>query len=57
MARRVFGNLWRMRKPINTLVGVVSNLSQSRNAMRFYRERARELDLSRGEAQSQRQLP
>ncbi len=52
MVRRVFGNLWRMRKPINTLVGVVSNLSHGRNAMRFYRERAQELDLSRGEAQS-----
>jgi hypothetical protein len=41
-----------MRKPINTLVSVVINLSHSRNTMRFYRERAHELDLSRGKAQS-----
>jgi len=56
MVRRVFGNLWRMRKPVNTLVGVVSNLSRGSNAARFYRKRAQELDLSRGEAQAEKEL-
>jgi radical SAM superfamily enzyme YgiQ (UPF0313 family) len=48
--RRVFGNLWCMRRPFNTLLGVLSNLSYSARAARLYRERAQELDLSRGGA-------
>ncbi|HUT18343.1 MAG TPA: hypothetical protein VM366_04220, partial [Anaerolineae bacterium] len=46
--RRVFGNLWRMRRPFNTLVGVLGNLSHSGRAAALYRERAQGLDLSRG---------
>jgi radical SAM superfamily enzyme YgiQ (UPF0313 family) len=43
--RRVFGNLWRMRQPITTLV---SNLSCRSNALRFDREAYQGLNLSRG---------
>jgi radical SAM superfamily enzyme YgiQ (UPF0313 family) len=49
--RRVFGNLWRMRRPFNTLLGIVSNLSHNASAARLYRERSQGLNLSRGEAQ------
>ena len=50
--RRVFGNLWRMRQPINTLV---SNLSCRSNALRFEREAYQGLNLSRDEAQAQKE--
>jgi radical SAM superfamily enzyme YgiQ (UPF0313 family) len=46
--RRVFGNLWRMRRPFNTLLGILGNLSHNGRAARLYRERAQRLDLSRG---------
>jgi len=50
--RRVFGNLWRMRKPISTLV---SNLSYRSNALRFDHEAYQGLNLSRGKAQAKKE--
>ena len=53
--RRVFGNLWRMRRPFNTLLGIVSNLSHNGSAAQIYRERSQGLNLSRGEAQVEKE--
>jgi radical SAM superfamily enzyme YgiQ (UPF0313 family) len=53
--RRVFGNLWRMRRPFNTLLGIVSNLSHNGSAARISRERSQGLNLSRGEAQVEKE--
>jgi len=46
--RRVFDSLWRMHKPINMLVSIVSNLTYRSNTLRFHREKFQGLNLSRG---------
>ena len=59
MVRRVLGALWRTRKPLLTLIALVSNLSYRSNYRRLCldREAYRGLDLSRGEAQERQGLP
>lgn len=50
--RRVFGNLWRMRKPISTLV---TNLSLRSTHLGFDREVYQRLNMSRGKAQAKKE--
>jgi radical SAM superfamily enzyme YgiQ (UPF0313 family) len=50
--RRVLGSVLRTRRLSSTLVSMVGNLSARSNAVRFYRQKYRGFDLSRGEAQA-----
>lgn len=48
---RVIGSLWRMRKPFRTLVSIGGNLTMRNNTVRTHDEKFQVLDLSRGQAQ------
>ena len=50
MAHRVCRSLGRIRSPLSTLISVGANVAHSERTLRFYRQAAEGLDLSRGAA-------